>query len=129
MTKRTIWTLNFFTTLVVFIVFVVGSVRGLILRPSDKDIIVILFLVMIMLYLGGIAYLFYKGIYKWDVKQAQTFYGASFPIAALSSFFLINLIRSIASELTAPSASDSLVLIICGLNAATFCWGLTTKGN
>ena len=129
MTKRTIWILNFSTTLVVFIVFLAGSLRNLILRPSDKDIIVILFLILLLLYLGAIVYLFYKGIFKWDLKNVQAFYGVSFPIAAVSSFFLINFIRNIANELAAPSVSDTLVIIICGLNVATFCWGLTTKRN
>jgi hypothetical protein len=81
-TKRTIWILNFSATLVVIIIFLVGSLRNMILHPSDKDVIVILFLIAILLYLGAIVYLFYNGIYKREARQAQSFYGASFPIAA-----------------------------------------------
>jgi hypothetical protein len=126
MTKRTIWILNFSATLVVFIVIIVGSMLGL---ASDKGIIIVFFLIAALLYLGGIVYLFYNGIYKWETKQAQSFYGASFPIAALSIFLLIGLIRDMASELTLPPASEILAIVICGLNAVTFCWGLITKRN
>jgi len=129
MTRRTIWIFNFFTTIVLFIVFLAASLRNLISHPSDKDIIVILFLIAVLLYLGAIGYLFYNGVFKWDLKKVQSFYGVSFPIAALSLFFLINLVRNVANELTIPSASDALVIIICGLNAATFCWGLIIKRN
>ena len=124
MTRRTIWILNFSTTLVVFIVFILGSLRG---GSSDKDSIVIFFLVAIIIYLAGIVYLFYNGIYKWEAKQAQSFYGASFPIAALSFFGIINITRNIGNEQT--TLSETLVLIVCGLNAITFCWGLATNRN
>jgi hypothetical protein len=98
MTKRKISILNFSTTLILFLATIVTILRSLITSSSDKDGFAIVFLIVIILYLGGIIYLFYNGVFNWEEKQAQSFYGATFPVAGLSFFLLISFIRNIGDR-------------------------------
>lgn len=129
MTKRTIWILNFGTTGFMSLIFIVSAFQRLFLESNDKDTIVIPFTIVILLYLILLTFIFYNKIFKWDKQQRQSFYMTTFPVTGLSVFILFNLGQSVVTRHEDLSTVEALGAIICGLNVATFCWGLMTKDN
>lgn len=134
LTKRTIWIYNFSTTLFLFIVFLIFALQRIFLESNDKDFIVIGFSTLIFIYMFAIVYFFYTTIFKWDKNKSQSFYITNFPVAGLCMFLLINAGRSVFNEVGQFSKLDFgaileliIATITCGLNVATFCFGLLTK--
>lgn len=127
LTKRTIWILNFSTTAILFLVFLGFALNRIILEPNDKDIIVIPFTLIIVIYMTLISFLFYKKIIKWNKDKSRTFYWAILPNTVLSLFLLVNLGRSVIDYSEEFSLLDILAVIICGVNIVTFCSGLIIK--
>ena len=127
MTKRTILILNFGTTCLMSLIFIVFALQNNFLRTSDKDIIVVPFIILVLFYLTFLTFQFYNKIFKWDRLASQSFYLITLPVTGLSVFILYNLGPNIFSIHETLSATEIIIGVICGLNVATFGWGLATK--
>jgi hypothetical protein len=127
MTKRTIWILNFGTTSLMSLFFIAFALQNIFSRTSDKDIIVVPFIIVVLFYLTILTFQFYNKIFKWNRLASQSFYLTTLPVIGLSVFILYNLGSNIFSIHETLSAVEIIIGVICGLNVATFCWGLVTK--
>jgi hypothetical protein len=124
MTSRQVWTLNFGTTLSFLVLLIGRGFESINLNSSDKDIIVVYFLILIGLYLVLLSYLFYVRIYKAK-NSKRPFYVLTALTVVLSFVVLFQVI----AHVEVFEWWTIIILIVCGLNVITYFWGLVTNAS
>ena len=123
-TAKTIWTLNFATTFLLFTIITLRGLDNLNLGTSDKDIIALYVAIFAGLFMIYLTRLFYISIHKWEQRSRRPFYLASLLPLGLS---VVLLYENIAGGDINYSTYTLGLLIVSGLNFVTYGFGLITK--